>query len=47
MSFDIKCHQLARAFLADEGSYTEKDVESLAQAIQERIEDWLTERRSR
>ncbi len=44
MSYDTKCDQLARAFLIDEGG-TEKEAAELAQAIQDRIEDYLAARR--
>jgi len=43
MSYDTKCDELARAFLADEATKepTEEDVTSLAQTIQDAIKDWF------
>jgi len=41
MSYDVKCEELAKSFLEDEGNATEKRVKELAQAIQDCIEDWL------
>jgi hypothetical protein len=43
VSYDVKCDELARAFLP-EGHVEESDVKSLAQAIQYCIEDWLSDR---
>jgi hypothetical protein len=39
--YDVKCDELARAFLEDDGPPTEEDVKQLAQAIQDCIEDWM------
>ncbi len=44
MSYDTKCDELARAFLADEKNVTAEDVAVLAQEIQDCIEDWLARR---
>lgn len=49
MGFDIKCHELALAFLSDESAYDdysdgEKKVwaDKLAQHIQDNIEEFIT-----
>ena len=41
MSFDPKCHELAKLFLDDQGTTTEEATNELAQAIQDVIEDFL------
>jgi hypothetical protein len=42
MSFDPKCYELATAFLADENTLdTSTNRESLAQEIQDTIENWI------
>jgi hypothetical protein len=46
MTYDEKCYDLAAEFLQDEpGLFTERNNVALAAAIQERIEDWLTNAR--
>lgn len=46
MTYDQKCYDLAVEFLSDEPKMgTNEDCASLAQAIQEAIEDWLAENR--
>jgi hypothetical protein len=44
MSYDTECKVLAEHFLSDEPSATAADADSLAQAIQEAVEDWFTTR---
>lgn len=42
MSYDAKCYDLAAIFLGDEPKlHTEKNVQSLAQEIQDLIEDFM------
>ena len=42
VSYDVKCEELAKAFLDDEPELkSDPNIMSLAQAIQEAIEDWL------
>ena len=49
MSYDLKCEFLAKAFLDDEPELVNDDpnIMSLAQAIQDAIEDWIEEHRAR
>ena len=43
MSYDVKCDELARAFLNDdEAPFTEAEVAELAQLIQDAIETYLS-----
>lgn len=44
MSYDVKCEELAVAFLSDDDPYTTTEIVLLAQTIQDAIEDWLSER---
>jgi len=44
VSYDTKCYELAVQFLTDEGWTTDKDIDVLAQCIQDAIEDWITGR---
>ena len=46
MSYDVKCEELAKAFLEPELD-SDPNIMSLAQAIQDAIEDWLEEHRAR
>ena len=46
--YDIKCYELAKAFLADEPELeTHADCDAIAQAIQDCIEDEIADRKSR
>jgi hypothetical protein len=47
VSYDVKCEELARAFLTDELPFEELEVAELAQTIQQAIEDWLEARRAK
>ena len=42
-SYDPKCEELARYFLANEPEITREDISELAGVIQRAIEDWWTE----
>lgn len=44
MSFDPKCHDLALLFLQEVANTTDADVNELAQAIQDTIEDFIKEK---
>jgi hypothetical protein len=46
MSYDVKCEQLAEAFLADVPGrpYSSQELMDLAQVIQNAIEGWFAER---
>lgn len=41
MAYDSRCEHLAQVFLEDELRSDDSDAEALAQAIQDRIEDFL------
>lgn len=43
MSFDPKCHALAQAFLSDHDVGTKRNVDRMAQVIQDAIEDFIAE----
>lgn len=46
MAYDVKCHELAEAFLSDEPSInTKENVSELAQLIQDAIENFITDKR--
>jgi hypothetical protein len=48
MSYDVKCEELAKAFLDDEPELeSDSNIMSLAQTIQDAIEDWIEEHRAR
>jgi hypothetical protein len=46
-TYDVKCAELARTFLADEGLATEDNVRNLAIEIQDVIEGYLEGARDR
>jgi hypothetical protein len=43
MAFDTRCYDLARIFLAETPNTQEQDKDSLAQAIQDAVENWFFE----
>ena len=43
MSYDPKCYDLAKSFLADGGWTHSEDITALAQQIQDCIEDYLAD----
>lgn len=40
-SYDMKCDDLARYFMSDGENAPEEEIASLAQAIQDAIENWF------
>lgn len=50
MLYDPKCHELATHFLGDDEvapDVNERRIQSLAQAIQEAVEDWIADEEDR
>lgn len=45
MSYDPDCEDLAEKFLEDASPYTSAEMKSLAQAIQDAIENWFSGRK--